>query len=111
MPFCLSSTRDCFAFDLFVESEVLDMGNGRDKVLKKVFYFNPDNLPENYGTEYIKTINNVSKDKLEPNDPRKYPVGCVTYENFFTHSEMTEMETLIGDTEDLCLNSKITSQF
>ena len=44
----LINTRDCFAYDLKFTEEVLDVGNGRDKVIKKEYYFDPEaGFPEN----------------------------------------------------------------
>lgn len=49
----------------------------------------PDNLPTNYDKYLPKEVRG---DKEKMKDPESYPVGCVTYENFFTHEEMKEME-------------------
>ncbi len=70
-------TRDCFVFDPIVESERVNLGPGRENVVKKRFYFEPEVIPENYGK--------YRDEKEDPKSYRAYPVGATTYENFFTH--------------------------
>ena len=55
VPLSLSNTRDCFAFDLICEETEVSFdlphfvgGGKREKVLRKEYFFQPDNLPENY---------------------------------------------------------------
>ena len=45
-------------------------------MIKKQYYFKPDNLPENYH-KYIDA--SILKDKKRKNDPLTYPAGCTTY--------------------------------
>ena len=83
-------TRDCFVFDPIVVVDKVNMGPGRENVIRKRFYFDPEVLPDNYG-RYL------DEEKLKENpdlikDFKMYPVGATSYENFFTHDEMLKME-------------------
>lgn len=40
----------------------------------------------------------------ERKNPFNYPVGCTTYENFYSHEELCEIEKLVEDTEKRCKN-------
>ena len=102
LPLSLMDTRDCFVFDPIVNEEKLNLGPGRENVVKKVFYFDPEALPDNYD----KYIDQEKKDPEIVSRYESYPVGCTAYENFFTHEEMTKMELQIEDTEQLCSKSK-----
>lgn len=42
IPVTLINTRDCFAYDLKYTEEVLNLGEGREKVIKKEYYFDPE---------------------------------------------------------------------
>jgi hypothetical protein len=82
LPISLMDTRDCFVFDPIVVTERVNLGPGRENVIKRRFYFDPEVLPDNYG-RYL------DEEKLKENpdlakDYKMYPVGCTTYENFFT---------------------------
>jgi hypothetical protein len=97
-------TRDCFVFDPIVVVDKVNMGPGRENVIRKRFYFDPEVLPDNYG-RYL------DEEKLKENpdlikDFKMYPVGATSYENFFTHDEMLKMERQIEETEKLCSDSK-----
>jgi hypothetical protein len=46
-PVSFSPTRDNFAFDLVVKETIVEMG-GRKGVIKREYYFSPDNTPENF---------------------------------------------------------------
>jgi hypothetical protein len=53
VPLSLIQTRDCFAFDLYVKETVMDFETQlgcekRKRVMKREYFFMPDNLPENY---------------------------------------------------------------
>jgi len=51
VPVTLINTRDCFAYDLKYTLEVLNLGPGREKVLKKEYYFDPlieGGYPQNF---------------------------------------------------------------
>ena len=56
MPITFINTRDCFAFDLVVKETIINFddlkfveGEGtRMGVVKSEYFFEPDNLPENY---------------------------------------------------------------
>ncbi len=83
LPISLIDTRDCFVFDI-VDVETLNLGPGRENVIKKTFYFDPEVVPSNYD-KYLDPESNTKEYK-------SYPIGCTTYENFFGHNEMKEME-------------------
>ena len=40
------------------------------------------------------------KNPEERKNPQNYPVGAVTYENFFSHEELKEIESLVEKTEE-----------
>jgi len=61
--------------------EVIDFGD-RKKIIKRQYFFKPDNLPENYHN-YIDP--QILKDKKKKKDPLNYPCGCTSYTNFFSH--------------------------
>ena len=103
MPLTLIDTRDCFAFDLIVDKEIVSLGPGREKVIKKTYYFDPEVVPDNF-SPYV--TEDAKKDVSKKSDYHSYPAGCTSYENFFTHSEMKDMEQKIEATEKLCSDSK-----
>lgn len=74
-------------------------------MIKKEFFFDPDNLPENYML-FIdeETEKKIRKSAEERRNPLNYPVGCVTYENFFNHEELKGMESNVEETEKQCKN-------
>lgn len=83
LPLYTVDTRDCFSFDPIIEQSTVRM-RGRD-VIKKVYYFDPDNVPNNF--EYFQ---------------KQFPdrrIGVVTYENYFSHEELLEIERLTHQTE------------
>lgn len=41
IPTTLINTRDCFAYDLLYTEEVLNLGKGRENVIKKEYYYDP----------------------------------------------------------------------
>mmetsp|Transcript_43389 Transcript_43389/g.41835 ORF Transcript_43389/g.41835 Transcript_43389/m.41835 type:complete len:113 (+) Transcript_43389:2303-2641(+) len=92
-PITLISTRDSFAYDLRVKETVMNMGKGREAVIRKDFYFHPDNLPPNFRD--IVGIQN----REDPDDIENFRVGCHTYENFYSHEQMKELESYIEETE------------
>lgn len=104
IPISLIDTRDCFVFDLIVDEEILNMGPSREKIIKRTFYFDPDCIPSNYDP-YL-DYKAIKKDKSLLKNYRTFPAGCTTYENFFSHEEMVEMERNIEETEELCSRSK-----
>ncbi len=83
-------TRDCFVFDPIVVTERLNLGPGRENVLKKSFYFDPEVYPDNYDN-YLDS-DAIKKDPKLMKDYKSFPVGTTTYENFFSHEEMLKME-------------------
>lgn len=93
IPLTLINTRDCFVYDLYVKDTVMEMGKDRQNVLKREFYFNPENVPENY-----RQVVGLPKD-ADMNDIENLRVGITTYENFYTDEEMKNMEKCIEDTE------------
>lgn len=48
-------------------------------------------------TAVVATVTDIKKKNSK--NPEDYPVGIITYEEFFTHEEMTEMESQIELTE------------
>lgn len=40
-PITLINTRDCFVYDLYVKETKLNLGKGKENVIKKEFYFTP----------------------------------------------------------------------
>lgn len=48
LPISLMDTRDCFVFDPIVVAEKLNLGPGREHVIRKKFYFDPEVVPDNY---------------------------------------------------------------
>ena len=98
VPVTLINTRDCFAYDLLCDEEVLNLGPGREKVIKKRWYFDPNvQYPAN-----LKEVLGLPKDADMTKKENLY-AGATSYENFFTHQEMDEMEKLIENTEEICL--------
>lgn len=96
------NTRDCFAYDLLVKETLIDRVDEHGKlvkkgVIKREYFFETDNLPENYTALFMPK--DSKKEKIF-----KYPVGVVSYENFFTHEELLNMERKVEHTEDLCEN-------
>jgi hypothetical protein len=98
LPISLIDTRDCFVFDPIIDIEKLNLGPGRENVIKKTFYFDPEVIPSNFD-KYLDPA-------LDKNDYKSYPVGCTTFENFFGHDEMKQMELKIEETEQLCSKSR-----
>ena len=83
LPLYTVDTRDSFCYDPIVKETIVDMG-GR-KVCKKEYYFDLNDLPSNFD-HFIK----------------KFPdgrIGAVTYENFFSHEELLEIENYTHQTE------------
>jgi hypothetical protein len=87
LPMYIISTRDCFVFDLVVKEEILNYQNRQ--IIRKEFFFDENNVPSNF-----------HKFKLSNDDLR---VGVVTYENFFTNEELSEIEKDVEKTEELSL--------
>lgn len=52
VPVTLINTRDCFAYDLKWTEQVMNLGKGREKVVKKEYYFDPlfgeNSYPSNF---------------------------------------------------------------
>lgn len=84
LPIYIISTRDCFVFDLIIKESIMDY-EGR-KIIRKEYFFHQNNYPSNY-----------SRFKTSQDD---YRVGVVTYEDFFSHDELCEIEKLIEETEE-----------
>mmetsp|Transcript_33206 Transcript_33206/g.50897 ORF Transcript_33206/g.50897 Transcript_33206/m.50897 type:complete len:229 (-) Transcript_33206:565-1251(-) len=100
IPITLINTRDCFAYDLKCQESIVNMGPGREKVIKRRWYFDnsmPDQFPPN-----LKQVLGLSA-SADMTDPENLMVGATTYENFYTHEEMDEMENLIEKTEQISL--------
>ena len=96
VPVTLINTRDCFAYDLKYTEEVLNLGPGREKVIKKEYYFDPSiegGFPPNF--KHTLGFNNSTDMK----DINNLKVGVTCYENFYSHEEMNAMESNIENTE------------
>lgn len=99
VPITLISTRDCFVYDLYVKETILDLGPKKHKVIKKEFFFKPGHVPPNYSK-----VTGISEDQLS--DIENLRVGVTTYENFFSHKQLKDLEKRIEATEKKSLNSK-----
>eukprot|EP00347_Sterkiella_histriomuscorum_P020874 403336135 len=102
LPLSLINTRDCFAFELITESEHITEYQDRPNLIKKKYYLNPENLPENYH-KFIDS--KILKDPELKSDFRNYPIGVTSFENFFTHGELLNIEENVMETERQCSNS------
>lgn len=91
LPLYYISTRDCFAFDLIEKKTIIKI-NGRS-TLKTEFFFNPKAVPQNF-----KTFKEEFPD---------YRVGVTTYQDFFNHEELLELEKCTYETEIKCFKSNI----
>lgn len=77
----------------------------RKQVVKREFYFDPDNLPENYNLFIDEATEKLFKREPEQRkNPHNYPVGVTTYDNFYSHEELKEIESLVERTEEQCKN-------
>ena len=99
-PITLINTRDCFVYDLYVKETILDLGQGREKVLKKEFFFKPNAVPDNF-----RQVVGLPKN-ADLSDTENLRVGVTTYENFYSDEEMKSMEKLIEETERKSISSK-----
>lgn len=77
-PIYYISTRDSFAFDLIEKRTILRRSNGREYT-RIDYYFYPDNVPTNFGSEYRKLFPQLD-------------VGATAYHGFYTEEEMKEFE-------------------
>jgi hypothetical protein len=111
IPLAHIQTSDCFAFDLIVREKVIDFDDfecvqrdrqKREKVIKKEYFFCPDNLPDNYDIFVSTETKNLLKNKNQRSNPFNYPVGITAYENFFSHEELSQIERKIEETEEKC---------
>lgn len=78
----------------------MNLGKGRENVIKKEFYFLPSELPDNY-----RQVIGLPKD-ADLSDVEKLRVGITTYENFYQNKEMKEMEDHIMETESKSFHSE-----
>jgi len=81
VPVTLINTRDCFAYDLSYTEEIINAGKGREKVIKKEYYFNPEyhqTFPENF-----KQVVGLRHD-ADMSDINNLKIGVTCYENFFS---------------------------
>ena len=83
LPLYTVDTRDCFSFDPLIRESTVMM-RGRE-VIKKEYFFDPDNVPNNF-------------EFFEERFPDKR-IGVVTYENYYSHEELIEIERLAHQTE------------
>ena len=93
IPVTLINTRDCFVHDLYAKETIISKGPGRENVIKREYFFNPDTAPDNYRQVVGQPIN------ADLQDVESFRVGVTTYENFYSDEEMKNMERCIEDTE------------
>ena len=100
VPITLINTRDCFAYDLKYTETKLNLGPGRENVIKKEYYYDPQikgGYPDN-----LKMVVGLPPD-ADMSKKENLMVGVTCYENFYTHEEMDELESEICETEQLSL--------
>eukprot|EP01016_Furgasonia_blochmanni_P042581 TRINITY_DN5663_c0_g1_i5.p1 TRINITY_DN5663_c0_g1~~TRINITY_DN5663_c0_g1_i5.p1 ORF type:complete len:831 (+),score=111.95 TRINITY_DN5663_c0_g1_i5:560-3052(+) len=90
LPFYLNASRDSFAYDLIAKRTVLKL-RGRD-VIKTEYFFHKDCAPHNF--------------KSFVNEFPDYRVGVTTYDNFFSHEELQEIEERTYETEINCFRGR-----
>ena len=93
IPVTLINTRDCFVHDLIVKESILNLGEGRENVIKREYYFSKESLPQNY-LSVVGLPKNADLDNME-----NLRVGITTYENFYSHADLRHMESCIEETE------------
>lgn len=77
----LINTRDCFAYDLkAIETEV-NMGPGREKVIKKEWIFDPA-IDGGYPSNFMQVLGLPKNADMK--DVNNLKVGITCYENFYT---------------------------
>ena len=96
IPVTLINTRDCFAFDLkFIETK-LNLGEGRENVIKKEYHFDPS-IDNCYPDNFKKVLG------LHPNTDMKnienLKIGVTCYENFWSPKELDKIEKMVEKTE------------
>jgi len=113
VPITFINTRDCFAFDLVVRETILNYedlkfveGEGtRMGVVKTEYFFEPDNLPENYNlfiTEEKRAL--FKRNPKARRSAFNYPVGITCFNNFFSQTELIAIERQVEATEEKCKN-------
>lgn len=103
IPITLINTRDCFAYDLLYTEEVVNLGPGRENVVKKEYYFDP-RIEDGYPTNLKQVLG--LPDDADMTDINNLKVGVTCYENFYSAEELTEMERLVEKTEEQSLNDR-----
>lgn len=78
---------------------MMNLGKGRENVIKREYFFTPETVPENY-----RSVVGLPKDQ-DLSNIDNLRVGATTYENFYTHEEMLNMEKCIEDTEKRSLDN------
>lgn len=84
LPTCLVNSRDCFLFDLEIDTEEILYKN--KKIIKKTFYFSSDDVPINFNSYSEKWKNNE--------------IGIVIYEGIFSEEELKKIEALSDQIEE-----------
>lgn len=64
VPVTLINTRDCFAYDLKYSEEVVNLGKGRENVIKKVYYFDPD-IDQGFPANFKQTMGYTQKTNMK----------------------------------------------
>lgn len=83
LPFYSVDTRDSFAYDPIVRTEVFVV-NGRE-ITKKKYYFDPQHHPSNF----------LLFKKKHPD----YSIGVTTYTGLFSNEELLDLEKHANETE------------
>ena len=64
------------------------------------YFFDPENLPENYNLFVEDEYEILFRKKPEERkNPYNYPVGVITYDNFYSNEELIEIEKMVVETE------------
>jgi hypothetical protein len=101
IPVTLINTRDSFAFDLkFIETKV-NLGEGRENVLKKEYHFDP-NIDFCYPDNFKKVLGMSLNTDMKNIENLKIGVTC--YENFWSNKELDKIEKMVEKTEKQSLN-------
>lgn len=94
VPLYTVDTRDSFAFDPIIREEWVTLRER--KVLKKTWFFHPDQMPSNY-SQFI------ARNPSLASEPR---VGVVTYEGLYSEEELKHIEAETLETEKCYLRGE-----
>lgn len=77
----------------------MNLGPGRENVIKREYYFTPETVPENY-----RQVVGLPKD-YDVTNIENLRVGVTSYFNFYSNEELKNMEKCIEDTEKRSLEN------